>query len=55
MYFVYITNCSEHNWMRKFNNLDDALQCCEEVSQHNTPILIKGTALNWKNQCKKKK
>ena len=53
MYFVYITNCSEHNWMRTFDKLSDALRCCEEVSQHNTPILIKCTKLNWKNQQKK--
>lgn len=52
-YFVYITNCSDHNWMRTFDNLTDALQCCEDVSQHNTAILIKGTKINWETKIKK--
>lgn len=49
-YYVYITNCSEHNWMCVFDNKADAIKCCEEVSTqtHNTAILIKGTEINWK-------
>ena len=47
-YFVYTTNCSNHNYMKEFNNIDDALKYCKSASIHNTCILIKGEKIDWK-------
>ena len=47
-YYVYVTNCSNHNNMYEYDNLVDAKKFCEYASEHNTCILIKGNKVNWK-------
>lgn len=54
-YYVYVTNCSNHNFMRAHDTLESALAHCKSASeQHNTAILIKGTEIDWKKKVKSK-
>lgn len=52
-YYVYVTNCSNHNHMYEHDNLQSAIKQCEFASEHNTCILIKGTEIDWKKKVKK--
>lgn len=46
-YYVYVTNCSNHNHMYEYDNLEEAKRHCEGSSEHNTCILIKGRKIKW--------
>ena len=52
-YFVYVTNCSNHNQIFEHDNLQSALEQCKFASEHNTCVLIKGTKIDWKKKVKK--
>ena len=52
-YFVYVTNCSNHNSIYRHDNLADAVRTCQSVSKHNTAVLIEGKQLDWKKLEKK--
>lgn len=52
-YYVYVTNCSEHNHMYVYDTLEQAVRECEYASKHNTCILIRGTKVDWEKKLKK--
>lgn len=54
-YYVYVTNCSEHNHMFTHDTLESAIRQCEFASKNNTCILIKGTEVNWEKKSKQNK
>lgn len=53
-YYVYVTNCSEHNHMFTHDTLESAIRQCEFASKNNTCILIKGTQFDWEKKKRKK-
>lgn len=54
-YYVYVTNCSNYNFMRAHDTLESALAHCKSASEHNTAILIKGTEIDWKKKTHNKR
>ena len=52
-FFVYVTNCSNHNFIYEHDNLHSAVEQCKYASQHNTCVLIKGTVVDWEKKVKK--
>lgn len=52
-YYVYVTNCSNHNFMTVHETLESALRHCESANAHNTVILVKGTEIDWKKKLTK--
>ena len=54
-YYVYVTNCSEHNHMFTHDTLESAIRQCEFASKNNTCILINGTEGYWEKKSKQNK